>query len=395
MFTEILQILKLISEGIFYYLAIHFLVFIVSPLVARRTYAARYRSIGNMRRGKGFTVSVVIPEFNEKLEVFERTLRTVAENSPDEIIVVHDDGRREIGEVAARYGAKVFAFPNRVGKRRALVQGWMMAKGDIVVHVDSDEILHENAINEIVKPFEDQHVVGVQGRNLVYRTGSWLTWRVSQLIEINRDWNNRALNGCLVVVDGRFNAWRRDWLLKHVDSFLNERFLGERCEIGDDRFLTWQANLEGFKTVYQPTAIAETASPPTYKGYIKQQLRWARSGYKAFFKDITSGLTRRVPWQYNFFQLCYYMGPLSFTAAIIHDIFFAPPLVSIPIWAVIPLAIIGSGLITLIRRLAVGFKSTTLTEFLLLGATSLFVHYPMMLYALVTMKKQSYWLTRY
>jgi len=397
MFIELLQLWGLVS-GTFHYLVVHFFAFVVFSLIVRHMYARGYapftgRSSSNPHRH--LRVSVVIPEYNEDLEILERTLESVAENRPDEVIVVHDDGRTEVRELASKYGAKVISLPERVGKRRALVHGWQVASGDIIVHVDSDVMLHKSAIDEIIKPFEsDPKIVGVQGRNLVYRRKSWFAWRLSELIEANRDWNNKALNGRLVVVDGRFNAWRRDWLLKHVDQFLNERFLGRLCEIGDDRFLTWLANLEGFRTVYQATAVAETASPRTYVDYIKQQLRWARSGYKFFFKDFISGLVKRVPWQYVLFQVSYYLGPLSFTVAILYDTLFAPPLLSIPLWSIVPLAVIGSGLIALMRRLAVGLTKMTITEFLLLGATSLFIHYPLMLYALATMMKQGSWLTR-
>ena len=206
--------------------------------------------------------------------------------------------------------------------------------------------------------------------------------------------SNKALDGCLVVVDGRFNAWRRSWLLNHAEEFLSETFLGEKCEIGDDRWLTWKANLEGLRTVYQATAVAETASPPTYKGYIKQQLRWTRSGYKFFFQDFSSKLIRKVPWQYIMFQTCYYLGALSFTFAVIHDAIFTEPLNLIPLWAIPPVMIIGSGLIALIHRLAVDFNSITLQEFLMLGASSIFIHYPLMLYALFTIKRQANWETR-
>ncbi|MEM1589927.1 MAG: glycosyltransferase [Candidatus Bathyarchaeia archaeon] len=392
MLIEIFELLK-IFEGFFYYLPIHLILFVLFPLVVRRFKAIRYSPCHSLSR-RQVKVSVVIPEYNEDKGVFEKCLASVATNKPDEIIVVHDDSRDEVEFLARKYGAKVYSFKSRVGKRAALARGWEMASGDIIVHVDSDTILYPNAIEEIIKPFSDEQVVGVQGKCLVYRTGSWFSWRMSQLIEANRDWNNKALNGCLVVIDGRFNAWRREFLISQEKAFLNEYFLGRRCEIGDDRFLTQRANLQGYKTVYQSTAAAETAAQPTYLKFLKQQLRWARSGYKSFFKDFKLGLARKAPLAYNIFQICYYLGSISFTFAILHDILLSPPIFALPLWSAIPIATLGSGLIAVIRRLAVGFYSLTPKEFLMLGFTAIFISYPLMLYALATIRNQSNWQTR-
>lgn len=391
MIVEILQFMKMVSAGIFYYLPVHLVVFVAFPLILRTFLSARYESFHSASRDD-FKVSVVIPEYMEDLDVFERCLRSVRDNNPDEIIVVSDDGRPEVVELSRKYGAKVYTFPKRVGKRRSLVQGWRMATGDLIVHVDSDTILNDGAIDEIIKPFDDPQVAGVQGRVSVYRTGSWFAWRMGQLIELNRDFNCRALNGHLVVIDGRFNCWRREWLLEHAERLLNERFLGVRCEIGDDRYLTQSANLEGFKTVYQNTATAKSASQETYFKFVKQQLRWARSGYKAFFKDFVNRL--KAPLPYYIFLVTYYVGPVSFTAAILHDVFFAPSSLFLPLWSVIPMAVLGSSIIVILRRLAVKFYDLKPKELLYMGVSSLFVCYPMMLYAIATVRKQNFWETR-
>lgn len=393
MIIEIYQLFIILTRGYLYYLPLHLIVFVLTPLIIRSIKAKRHRAKHSLER-RSVRVSVVIPEHKEDLELFEECLKSVRRNNPDEIIVVHDDNVSEVARVASKYGAKVISSSKRIGKRKCMVMGWLEASGDIVVHVDSDTVLGDNAIDEIIKPFSDEDVVGVQGKPLIEISRSWLSYRLSEIIEYNRDLNNKALNGCLVVIDGRFNAWRRDFLLRIKDDFLNEKFLGRRCEIGDDRFLTQRANLLGYRTVYQETAVAKTIAPPNYMKFLKQQLRWARSGYKAFFLDVKIGLIKKVPLTYIVFQFTYYLSPLSFTYALVHDILFTQPVLQIPIWAVVPIAIIGSGFIVLVRRLALGLFRITLKEFFIMGATALFISYPLMLVALATIHKQSTWLTR-
>lgn len=48
------------------------------------------------------------------------------------------------------------------------------------------------------------------------------------------------------------------------ESFLNDNFLGRKCIIGGDGFLTYRANLQVIRHSYQDIVVAETASPPTY-----------------------------------------------------------------------------------------------------------------------------------
>ncbi|MEM4969899.1 MAG: glycosyltransferase [Sulfolobales archaeon] len=169
MIVETIELYETITGKGLYYLPIHFLIFVIlhtSIALATSRKPIEYRSL---RRGD-VRVSVVIAEYGEKPEIFERVMRSVAMNKPDEAIIVHDDGSEEIAMIARRYGAKVITLKGRVGKKRALAIGWREASGDIVVHVDSDTILTERAIEEIVKPFDNPRVVGVQGRNMVFRT---------------------------------------------------------------------------------------------------------------------------------------------------------------------------------------------------------------------------------
>lgn len=180
MIMDVLQtILVSILNGGAFYLPIHITIFVLLPLILRTAHARRYRL--NIEPSNAYhNISVIVPEHNESCKVFEECLKSIVENEPLEVIVVLDDGRREIVEIAERYGAKVVALHRRIGKRNSMFIGWRMAKGDIVVHVDSDVILRKNALKEIVKPFNDKLVVSVQGRIHVRRGKSWLAWRLSQ-----------------------------------------------------------------------------------------------------------------------------------------------------------------------------------------------------------------------
>jgi hyaluronan synthase len=169
--------------------------------------------------------------------------------------------------------------------------GTKMSTGEITVLVDSDTIWTEGTLAELVKPFADERVGGVTTKQRILEpTRSWITrWA---------DWleNSRALYsmpaqsvvgqiGCL---PGRTIAFRRSILMRVMEKFMTEKFLGVFLEVSDDRTLTNLTLKEGYRTVYQHTSLVYTDAPLKVKKLFKQQLRWARgSQYNTL---------RMLPW---------------------------------------------------------------------------------------------------
>jgi hyaluronan synthase len=166
-----------------------------------------------------------------------------------------------------------------------------MSNGEITVLVDSDTVWTQDTLSELVKPFADHRVGGVTTKQRILEPErSWITrWA---------DWleNSRALYsmpaqsvvgqiGCL---PGRTIAFRRSILMRVMDKFMTEKFLGVFLEVSDDRTLTNLTLKEGYRTVYQHTSLVYTDAPLKVKKLFKQQLRWARgSQYNTM---------RMLPW---------------------------------------------------------------------------------------------------
>ncbi len=397
MIVEILEFLRMLETGEIYWLPFHLLIFIVLSLSLRDFLANRHKP--SIYADEDPPVSVIIPTYKENPDILRNCVRAAANDKPEEIIIIHDDGLDSVERIGREFGATVISFPKRVGKRKAMVEGWKRAKYDIIVHLDGDEIVENGCLGELVKPLQDAKVVGVGGRSVAYLNthpnglGSWIAWRLSILQEINRGFTCKALRPHLVNIDGRVNAWRRSFLLKHEKDFLNDMFMGKRSDIGDDRYLTQAANLEGWNTTYQESAIAGTASPASFKDYVKQQLRWTRSGYKFFYLDIKRGL-RNVTWFYYLSQVFFYGAAVSFLFAIIHDTFLIPPVYGLSLGTLPVVMFLGSSLVAVIGMLFAGRRQVKLREFLCFGLIGVLVMFPTTLYAMFTVRKQSTWGTR-
>jgi hyaluronan synthase len=169
--------------------------------------------------------------------------------------------------------------------------GTELSTGEITVLVDSDTVWTDNTLSELVKPFANESIGGVTTRQRILEPErSWITrWA---------DWleNSRALYsmpaqsvlgqvGCL---PGRTIAFRRSIMMRVMDRFMTERFMGVFLEVSDDRTLTNLTLKEGYRTVYQYTSLVYTDAPLQIKKLFKQQLRWARgSQYNTL---------RMLPW---------------------------------------------------------------------------------------------------
>ncbi len=290
MFTFILQIRQMVEGHPEFYLFAVYSAVIWLLWLLKVVISARYRPFTGTFVG---TTSVVVPVVDEPLDLFRDVIGRMVEQRPGEIIVVINGARNEaLEEVCDEFAPLVrWTHTPIPGKRNAVKVGTEMSNGDITVLVDSDTVWTPGALEELLRPFADESVGGVTTRQRILEPErSWITrWA---------DWleNSRALYsmpaqsvlgqiGCL---PGRTIAFRRSILMRVMDRFMHEKFMGVFLEVSDDRTLTNLTLKEGYRTVYQYTSLVYTDAPLQVKKLFKQQLRWARgSQYNTL---------RMLPW---------------------------------------------------------------------------------------------------
>lgn len=236
------------------------------------------------------TVSVIIPEYNEDPALFERGLRSVLDQPyPIEDVWVIDDGSDSddawtIAEAYADEYDHVHAIrlDENQGKRHAQAEGFRRATGDIFVTMDSDTVLDEDSITNLIRPFADTEVMATTGYPRIVDThGSFLKKLIDMRywVAFNVERAAQSVFGTVVCCCGVLSAYRREVVLDNLEGYTTQRFLNAECTFGDDRHLTTYALREG-RVVYQSTAGAQTDAPETLRGYIKQQVRWMRSFWR-------------------------------------------------------------------------------------------------------------------
>ena len=229
------------------------------------------------------SVSVLIPAYNEELVIATSIRRILASTHQKLEVIVIDDGSADGTSEAVRGS---FADEPRVklitarngGKARATNLGLQRATGDIVVVLDADTQFEPATISRLVRWFADPKIGAVAGNAKVGNRINMLTrWQALEYITAqNLERRALAALGCITVVPGAVGAWRRECIMK-LGGFPVDT-------LAEDQDLTIQVQREGYKAVFDSSALAWTEAPDTVAGLAKQRFRWAFGTLQCMWK---------------------------------------------------------------------------------------------------------------
>ena len=313
-------------------------------LLTRYLFATFYRPV---RIDPNYTpgVSIIIPCFEEE-EWIQRTVHScINQDYPVdklEVIVVDDCSKdrsaerveeiiaklkeADMGDHAYRVAERIRFFRQsaNLGKRDAMARGAREAKHELLVFVDSDSFLDPFAVRNIVQPFKDKEMGGVSGRTDVANT---YTNALTKMQAVRYSIAFRVMKAAegyfdaATCLSGPLSCYRRDLVLKYMDSWLNQRFLGQKATFGDDRSMT-NFILRHNRTTYQDSAVCMTIVPRSYKVFLRQQMRWKRSWLRE------SLIASRFMWKKEpFMALSFYMGvlvPIAAPVIVLYNLIYVP-----------------------------------------------------------------------
>ncbi|HEX5796855.1 MAG TPA: glycosyltransferase [Candidatus Saccharimonadales bacterium] len=299
-----------------------------------RMYRPRYT---RWPHGKAkLSVSVVTPVYNEDEKLFKMAVDSWINNGVNEIIAVIDKANKKlITDFHRRYGkvpqvkTKLIVTPKK-GKRAALCDGIMHAKGDIIVLADSDTIWDKDVVRNTLPHFLDEGIGGatVTQRisnphtlsNVLFDILLWTRYKeeVPFMLGLGRVFNT---------LSGRTAFYRREALLNdeydNLHDLRHEKFFRTRGVSGDDKRLTHLILEQGWHISFVNNATVYTAGLNNMKSFLKQRLRWVRNSWRADLRALKRGWVMQHPvlaihmidrFIQPFFML---LGPVAFVTAII------------------------------------------------------------------------------
>jgi biofilm PGA synthesis N-glycosyltransferase PgaC len=232
-------------------------------------------------------VTIIVPCFNEGANVEDTIAAANNQNWPEfEIIAVNDGSTDDTGPILDRLAKqypklRVIHFAKNQGKAMALRMGALAARGEYLVTVDGDALLHPNAAGYLVKPMINNPRVGAVTGNPRIRTRATLMGRVqvgefssvSGLIK-----RAQRIYGQIFTVSGVIAAFRR--------RAVHDCGYWDLTMVTEDIDISWSLQLKHWQIQYEPCALAWILMPETFRGLWKQRLRWAQGGAEVFFKNL-------------------------------------------------------------------------------------------------------------
>ncbi|MFY9269029.1 MAG: glycosyltransferase [Candidatus Manganitrophaceae bacterium] len=279
-----------LKSGNLYYFWYHPLMNLYSLLISiyilsRFVLSYLYRPPQNV--GHLPSISVIIACKNEEGSI-GRTIDAIYRSDYPidrmEVISVNDgstDGTYlEMERAKERHpGLQVIHFEKNKGKRHGMAAGARLATGEVLIYVDSDSFVQRETLRKIVQGFADPTVGAVCGHALVQNARKNLLTKMQEVryyIAFRVVKAAESVFSAVSCCSGCLAAYRRSAVMEVLDTWLNQRFLGEEATFGDDRSLT-NFMLRRYRVLYDSEAVCTTLVPENYRQFFRQQLRWKKS----------------------------------------------------------------------------------------------------------------------
>lgn len=248
------------------------------------------------RRSLEEPVSILIPCFNEGRQVMDTVSHALAVSQQEFEVIVIDDGSTDDtprlleGLAAAHPRLRVVQLGSNQGKASALRAGAMAARFPILVCIDGDARIDQDAPGWLVERFlADPRLGAATGNPRVRNRHSMLTrLQVGEFSTIIGTIKRaQMLLGCLFTVSGVIAAFRK--------SAVEGVGLWTIDALTEDIDITWKIQRAGWSACFEPRALVWILTPATLSGLWRQRLRWSMGGAQVLIRNVEILIRSPIP----------------------------------------------------------------------------------------------------
>ncbi|MUU77891.1 glycosyltransferase [Winogradskyella endarachnes] len=268
-------------------------IFKVSFFIFKAYNYFKYTPIETVSNKELPTVTVIVPAYNEGKQVWHTLMSLDNSDYPkDKIQIISiDDGSKDdtwkwMLDAKDKLGNRleIYQQPENQGKRHALYRGFNLATGDIYVTVDSDSIVTEDTLRNLVSPFsKDKQCGAVAGNIRVLNNKKEILPKmldVSFVMSFEFVRSAESNLNSVLCTPGALAAYGSSAVHKCLPEWINQKFMGKASDIGEDRAMTNMILKQGQHVLFQKNAVAYTNVPEQYLGLYKMFIRWGRSNVR-------------------------------------------------------------------------------------------------------------------
>ncbi|WP_299119742.1 glycosyltransferase family 2 protein [uncultured Winogradskyella sp.] len=253
----------------------------------------KYKPIASVSDSELPTCTVIVPAYNEGKQVWDTLMSLANSNYPEEKIQIIsiDDGSKDdtwnwMLDAKTKLGDRleIYQQPKNKGKRHALYRGFNLGTGNVYVTVDSDSIVTEDTLRNLVSPFVKNEKCGAVAGNIrvLNNKKEMLPKMLDVSFVMSFEFVRSAesnLNSVLCT-PGALAAYSSTAVHKCLPQWINQTFMGKASDIGEDRAMTNMILKQGKHVLFQKNAVAYTNVPEQYLGLYKMFIRWGRSNVR-------------------------------------------------------------------------------------------------------------------
>ncbi|MDT0690288.1 glycosyltransferase [Salegentibacter sp. F188] len=320
-----------------------------------------YKPVNSVTDEELPTCTVIVPAYNEGKQVYATLLSLTNSDFPAEKLqlIAIDDGSGDdtwewMKKAKEQLGDRVSIYqqPHNQGKRHALYRGFNLATGEVFVTVDSDSIVEKDTLRNLVSPFVTNKDCGaVAGNVRVLNNEKAIIPRmlnVSFVFSFEFIRSAQSVLGSVLCTPGALAAYRSNAVMNCLPEWINQTFMGQPTDIGEDRAMTNMILKQGFHVLFQRNAYVLTNIPEKFSSLHKMFTRWERSNvrenlmmsrfaFKPFRNGSKSGTRLLLINQWMHMLTAYPLFVMMLVLLVLHPVMFiSSTLLSILIFSSLP-----------------------------------------------------------
>ena len=253
-------------------------------------------------------VSMIIPFYNEKRWVRQKLENTLQLKYPAErlqIIAVSDGSSDGTEEILKQYRDRihVISYHPRQGKPTALNTGALQASGDILLFSDANVLVNRDALEILVRQYDDPSIGGVCGNVALQAEGAHEPLGEGIYMRYER-WlyNQESRAFTMVGADGALFSIRRSLFIPLPADTITDDFAVALSIVAQRR-----------RVVYEAAARATEVVVPDVKAEFRRKVRMIAGGYQTLWRhNILLNPFRHplVAWQLISHKLLRWLVPV-------------------------------------------------------------------------------------